>query len=64
MKLVNKHCCFISPDPLPVGLIMGSDVFNLALGDDTQVNVAARTQVTKNAGSDGISHQLLGLCLL
>lgn len=54
----------LSPHSLLVGLVVGSDVVHLALGDDTQVNVAAGTQVVEDAGSDGVAHQLLGLGLL
>lgn len=43
---------------------MGPDVVHLALGDNTQVNVAARAQVIKDTCSDGVSHQQLGLLLL
>lgn len=53
-----------SPDALLVGLIMGPQVVHLALGDNTQVNVAARAQVIKDTCSDGIPHQLLGRLLL
>ncbi len=53
-----------SPDTLLVGLIMGPNVVHLALGNNTQVNVAPRAQVVKNACSNGVSHQLLGLLLL
>lgn len=54
----------LSPHSLLVGFVVGSDVVHLALGDDTQVNVAARTQVVEDSGSDGVSHQLLGIGLL
>lgn len=54
----------VSPDPLLVGLIVGPDVVQLALGDDAQVNVAARAQVVKDARGDGVSHQPLGVLLL
>lgn len=43
---------------------MGPDVVHLALGDNTQVNVAARAQVIKDTCSDGVSHQPLGVLLL
>lgn len=54
----------VSPHSLLVGLVVGSDVVHLALGDDTQVNVAAGPQVVEDAGSDGVAHQQLGLGLL
>lgn len=43
---------------------MGPNVVQLALGDNTQVNVAARAQVIEDTCSDGVSHQTLGLVLL
>lgn len=63
--LLNEDLLLLlSPDSLLVGFVVGSDVVHLALGDDTQVDVAARTQVVEDAGSDGVSHQLLSLSLL
>lgn len=52
------------PDTLLVGLIMRSYVVHFALGDYTQVNVAARAQVIKDTCGDAISNQLLSLLLL
>lgn len=52
------------PDTLLVGLVVGSQVVHLALGDDTQVDVAARAQVVEDTGRDGVTHQPLGLVLL
>lgn len=53
-----------SPDALLVGLLVGPDVVQVALGDDTQVDVAAGAQVVKDSRSDGVSHQPLGILLL
>lgn len=53
-----------SPDALLVGLIVGSDVVHVALGDDGEVNVAAGAQVVEDASSDGVPDQPLGLLLL
>lgn len=66
LRLLNANQVLLlhSPDSFLVGFVMGPDVVHLALGDDTQVDVAARTQVVEDAGSDGVSHQLLGLGLL
>lgn len=54
----------VSPDSFLVGLIVGSDVVHVALSDDAQINVAARTQVVEDACSDGVTHQPLGFLLL
>lgn len=43
---------------------MWSDVVHFVLGDDTQVDVAARAQIIKDACSNGITHKLLGCILL
>lgn len=53
-----------SPDPLLVGLVVGPDVVHLALGDDTQVDVAAGAQVVEDTSGDGVTHQPLGVVLL
>lgn len=61
---VDQVLLLLSPHSLLVGFVVGSDVVHLALGDDTQVDVAARTEVVEDSGSDGVSHQLLGFGLL
>lgn len=61
MMLEESLC---SPDALLIGLVMGSDVVHLALGNNTQVDVASRAQVIEDPCGDGIPDQLLGLFLL
>lgn len=51
-------------DPLLVGNLMWSDVFHLALSDDTQVNVATGTKVIEDACRNAISNQLHSLLSL
>jgi hypothetical protein len=52
------------PDTLLVGHVVRPQVVHPALGDDTQVNIAAGAKVVEDASRDGIPNQPLGIFLL
>lgn len=52
------------PDTFLVGHVMRPQVVHPALGDDTQVNIAAGAKVVEDASRDGIPNKPLGIFLL
>lgn len=52
------------PGPLLIGHWVRTEKIQLALADDTQINVTSRPQVIEDPGCYGFTHQLLSFLLL